>query len=155
MVLKSLLLIYNLAGSPTLPFFQRCSYLICPAHAVSQYALLCNKIAAQFIAGLSGQDMWSPPFPPCCWSAEEIESNSCVGVMSALFFLCHPALGQSAAGAAIRWVRGHTVVLFWEKSLLCCQVAVVGGDSYGFVLPPRVTASAASLTPPAPTPTPT
>lgn len=78
-----------------------------------------------------------------------------MGVMSALFFLCHPALGRSAAGAAIRWVRGHTVVLFWEKSLLCCQVAVVGGDSYGFVLPPRVTASAASLTPPAPTPTPT
>lgn len=71
-----------------------------------------------------------------------------MGVVSALFFLCHPPLGWSAAGAAIRWVRGHTVVLFWEKSLLCCQVAVVGGDSYGFVLPPRVTASAASLTTP-------
>lgn len=86
-------------------------------------------------------------FPPCCWSAEEIESDSCMGVVSALFFLCHPPLGWSAAGAAIRWVRGHTVVLFWEKSSLCCQVAVVGGDSYGFVFPPRVTASAASLTP--------
>lgn len=38
------------------------------------------------------------------------------------------------------------MVLFWEKGLLCCQVAVVGRDSYGFVFPPRVTASAAPLT---------
>lgn len=37
-------------------------------------------------------------------------------------------------------------MLFWEKGLLCCQVAVAGRDSYGFVFPPRVTASAAPLT---------
>lgn len=76
------------------------------------------------------------------------------GRVGIVFFLCHPPLGRSAAGAAIRWVRGHTVVLFWEKSLLRCQVAVVGGDSYGFVLPPRVTASAASLTTPGSNPNP-
>ncbi len=64
-----------------------------------------------------------------------------------IVLLCHPLLGWSAAGAAVRWVQGHTVVLFWEKGLLCCQVAVVGRDSYGFVFPPRVTASAAPFAP--------
>ena len=28
---------------------------------------------------------------------------------------CHPLQGWSAAGVAVRWEPGHTVVLFWEK----------------------------------------
>lgn len=84
---------------------------------------------------------------PLCTSAEEIEGDSWVGVELALFFLCHPLPGWSAAGAAVRCMQGHTVVLFWEKGLLYCQVAVVGRDSDGFVFPPRVTASAAPFAP--------
>lgn len=42
--------------------------------------------------------MFFLPLPP----AEEIESDSWVGVELALFFLCHPLLGRSAAGAAVR-----------------------------------------------------
>lgn len=41
-------------------------------------------------------------FFPLCPSAEEIESDSWAGVVLALFFLCHPLLGWSAAGAAVR-----------------------------------------------------
>lgn len=99
----------------------------------------------KFIAEICGWD--NLMFSPHCSSAEEIESDSCVGVELALFFFCHPLLGWLAAGAAVRWVQGHTVVLFWEKGLLRCQVAVVGRDSYGFVFPPRVTASAAPFAP--------
>lgn len=86
-------------------------------------------------------------FPPLYSSAKKIESDSCAVVKLALFFLCHPPLGLSAAGAAVRWVQGHTVVLFWEKGLLCCQVSVVGRDSYSIVFPPRVRASAAPFAP--------
>ena len=90
------------------------------------------------------------PTPPACCSAHEIERDSCTGggVSIVFFSLCHPPLGWSAAGAAVRGVRGHTVVLFWGKGLLRCQVAVVAGDSSAFMFPPGVTASAASPTPP-------
>lgn len=147
MVLKGLPLIYNLTKSPSSPFLQfiKTSYCILPPPGSS----------GKFIAGLSGRHRakFSPPLL-LCW--RDWEWQLCGGRVGIVFLPpCHRPPGWSAAGAAIRWVRGHTVVLFWEKGLLCCQVAVVGGDSYGFVFPPRVTASAASQTPPAPTPAPT
>lgn len=61
---------------------------------------LCYQISVKFIAELCGWD--DIMFFPLCPSAEEIESDSWAGVKLALFFLCHPLLGWSAAGAAVR-----------------------------------------------------
>lgn len=144
---ESLLLIYSLASSVQHSTSAVSEKLL--SYSAEQH--LVHTVSHFFVMG----SLWNPQQNsvfgtsnvfPFCSSAEQIESDSCVGVELALFFFCHPLLGWSAAGAAVRWVRGHTVVLFWEKGLLCCQVAVVGRDSYGFVFPPRVTASAASLT---------
>lgn len=106
---------------------------------------LCNENAVKSITELCGWD--DTVFSLCCLSAEEIESDSWVGVGLALFFLCPPLLGRSAAGAAVGGAQGHTVVLFWVKGLLCCQVTVVGRHNYGFVFLPTVTTSAAPFAP--------
>lgn len=99
------------------------SFVQYPVHVISQCAVLCREILLKFTV----VETCSGPPPP--FSSVEIESDSCVGMDLALFFLCHPLLGWSAAGAAIRWVWGHTVVLFWEKGLLCCQVAQLLADT--------------------------
>lgn len=63
-------------------------------------SVLCKEISVKLKAELFGWD--NVMCPPLCSSAEEIESDSCAGVGLALFFLCHPALGWPAAGAAVR-----------------------------------------------------
>lgn len=134
-----------------LQFYQLCLILGLPQHSqrnslsstcISIYSpLQRGTVFVKLIAELCG--WYNVMYIPLCTSAEEIEYDSWVGVELALFFLCHPLPGWSAAGAAVCCTQGHTVVLFWEKGLLCCQVAVVGRDSNSFVFPPRVTASAA------------
>lgn len=99
--------------------------------------------------------MQRPP-PPHCSSAEEIESDSC-GVSN---WHCSLSLPSSAGMVGSRCccplrAGSHCgVVLGKKRGLLCCQVAVVGRDSYGFVFPPRVTASAAPFAPLTGDPTP-
>ena len=113
------------------------------------------------ICEINSRTLWlgrcSVPPPTRCSSAEEIESDSCGVFELALFSL--PAI-PCRDGRQQVLLSVESRVTLWccfgkkKGGLLCCQVAVVGRDSYGFVFPPRVTASAAPFAPLTGDPTP-
>lgn len=99
MVLKRLLVIYNLAEALTLPFFQRGSF----CHA--------GFVRYPSMRSLVGTCKDSPL--PRCYSAHEIERDSCMGVVSALFFFF---------SAILRWDGRQQVLpsVGCEVTQWCC-----------------------------------
>lgn len=82
---------------------------------LSQNTVICNKKNSVTKSLELLYDCGSANVSSICPAAEEIENDSWVEVKLPLLFHCHPLLGWSAAGAVVRWLLGHTVVLFWEK----------------------------------------
>lgn len=107
-------------------------------------SVLCNEISVKWKAELCGWDnVMCPPLLLLCWRDWEWQLRggragivlplpSCAGMAGSR--CCSPLSAGSHAGVVLG-IGG------------CCQVAVVGRDSYGFVFPPRVTASAAPFAP--------
>lgn len=151
-----LFLIYSLAStvqSTTSPFSRRGSYLLCSTQ--SMWYLSVHFFAVRYCWNTQQNSVVetcsvSPPPLLLSWDWEwqlcgdrsgiVLSLPSSAGMVSSR--CCHP-LG----------VRSHSGVVLGKGVALLPGGAVVGRDSYGFVFPPRVTASAAHLQPPFSTPT--
>ena len=137
------------------PFSDKFLSLFPASYCISVNTVLCNEISVKSTAELCGWD--DAAFPPpllLSWGDWEWQLR---GFELALFslpaILCRDGRQQVLLSVESR-------VTLWccfgkkKRGLLCCQVAVVGRDSYGFVFPPRVTASAAPFAPLTGDPTP-
>lgn len=145
-----LLLIYSLAStlqSTTSPFSRRGSYLLCRTQTMWYLSVHFFAVTYCWNSQQNSVVETCSVFPPLLFSRDwewqlrgdrsgvVLSLPSSAGMVSSR--CCHP-LG----------VRSHSGVVLGKGVALLPGGTVVGRDSYGFVFPPRVTASAAHLQPP-------